>query len=133
MSRVREDAESDFSSGIPATGMERLWSLAGATNGNRWQMEDPRKRLNQAKTVATSCDQLPWDLDGKEGVDGSSPSEGFDEMPASGHRVLPPTATTEAPSQPPVSLDAPHEPRSTPAARESMSEMTVASSRPSRA
>jgi hypothetical protein len=26
VSREREGAESDFSSGIPATGMERLWS-----------------------------------------------------------------------------------------------------------
>jgi hypothetical protein len=77
VSREREGAESDFSSGISATGMERLWSLAGATSGNRWQIGRPRKRRNQAKTVATGCDQLPWDLDGKEGVDGSSPSEGF--------------------------------------------------------
>ncbi len=76
MSREREGAEPDLSSGIPATGMERLWSLAGATSGNRWQIGRPRKRRNQAKTVATGCDQLPWDLHGKEGVDGSSPSEG---------------------------------------------------------
>ncbi len=82
VSREREGAESDFSSGIPATGMERLWSLAGATSGNRWQIGRPRKRRNQAKTVATGCDRLPWDLDGKEGVDGSSPSEGFRKRPA---------------------------------------------------
>ena len=37
----------------------------------------PRKRLNQAKTVAAGCDQLPFEAHGKEGVDGSSPSEGF--------------------------------------------------------
>jgi hypothetical protein len=53
--------------------MERLWSLAVATSGNRWQMDGPRKRGNQAKTVA---------VDGKEGVDGSSPSEGFVKGPA---------------------------------------------------
>ena len=70
--------------GIPATGMERLWSLAGATSGNRWQIGRPRKRRNQAKTVATGCDQLPWDLDGKEGVDGSSPSEGSAKAPQTG-------------------------------------------------
>jgi hypothetical protein len=57
--------------------MERLWSLAGATGGNRWQMETLRKRRKQAKTVAVGCDPLPLNLDGKEGVDGSSPSEGF--------------------------------------------------------
>ena len=35
--------------------MERLWSQAGATGGNRSQMEAPRKRLNQAdrQPVAT--------------------------------------------------------------------------------
>jgi len=69
--------ESPFSSGIPATGMERLWSLAVATSGNRWQMHEPRNRLQQAKTVATGCDRLPIGAHGKEGVDGSSPSEGF--------------------------------------------------------
>ncbi len=57
--------------------MERLWSLAGATSGNRWQMRKPWKRLKQAETVAVDCDQLPQNLDGKEGVDGSSPSEGL--------------------------------------------------------
>jgi hypothetical protein len=38
--------------------MERLWSLAGATSGNRWQMHEPRKWLNKLKPlppVATSC------------------------------------------------------------------------------
>jgi hypothetical protein len=70
--------ESPFSSGIPATGMERLWSLvAVATSGNRWQMHEPRNRLQQAKTVATGCDRLPIGAHGKEGVDGSSPSEGL--------------------------------------------------------
>ncbi len=57
-------------------GMERLWSLAGATSGNRWQMHELQNLQEQAKTVATGCDQLPLKLDGKEGVDGSSPSEG---------------------------------------------------------
>jgi hypothetical protein len=33
---------------------------------NQWQnRKTPRKRRNQAKTVATGCGQLPWDLDGK--------------------------------------------------------------------
>ena len=68
--------------------MERLWSPAVATSGNRWQMREPRKRLEQAKTAATGCDQLPIGAHGKEGVDGSSPSEGFDKMPANGHFVV---------------------------------------------
>jgi hypothetical protein len=54
--------------------MERLWSRAVATGGNRSQMGPPRKRLKEARTVAVGCDRLP--RDGKEGVDGSSPSEG---------------------------------------------------------
>jgi hypothetical protein len=46
---------------------------------NQWQpvangtASKPRK---YAKTVATGCDRLPRDCHGKEGVDGSSPSEG---------------------------------------------------------
>ena len=35
------------------------------------------KRLEQAKTVAVGCDWLPIGAHGKEGVDGSSPSESF--------------------------------------------------------
>jgi hypothetical protein len=40
-----------------------------ATGGNRSQIARPRKRLNQAKTVAADCDQLPFEAHGKEGVD----------------------------------------------------------------
>ena len=72
-------------SGHRPTGMERLWSRAVATGGNRWQIERPRKRLKQAKTVADRCDQLPGLQNGKEGVDGSNPSEGFGKMPANWH------------------------------------------------
>src|SRR6266511_347045 len=61
--------------GSSAEVMERLWSPAVATGGNRWQVGRPRRRLKQAKTVAVGCD-------GKEGVDGSSPSEGFSFLPA---------------------------------------------------
>ncbi len=56
--------------------MERLWSLAGATGRNRWQMRRPRKLQKQAKTVAVGCHRLRPNLDGKE-VNGSSPLEGF--------------------------------------------------------
>ena len=42
---------------------------------NRWQSEEAQKRLKQAKSVVIACR-------GKEGVDGSSPSEGFREAPA---------------------------------------------------
>jgi len=47
--------------------MEHLWSRAGATGGNRWQMEKPKKRLKEAKTVAMGCDRLPFGAHGKEG------------------------------------------------------------------
>jgi hypothetical protein len=55
--------------------MERLWSRAVATSGNRWQMGPWRKGRNQVKTVALGCDRLPPGPHGREGVDGSSPSE----------------------------------------------------------
>jgi hypothetical protein len=57
--------------------MEPLWSPVVATGGNLSQIARPRKRLNQAKTVAAGCGQLPFEAHGKEGVDGSSPSEGL--------------------------------------------------------
>src|SRR5438874_2679529 len=46
---------------------------------NRWQSAANRlsaKRRKHAKTVAVGCDRLPETFHGKEGVDGSSPSEG---------------------------------------------------------
>jgi hypothetical protein len=46
---------------------------AVATGGNQWQMGEPRKRLGQAKAVATRCDRLPIGAHGKEGVDSVRP------------------------------------------------------------
>ena len=49
---------------------------------NRGQPVANRKASETAetgKTVAAGCHQLPQTFHGKEGVDGSSPSEGFDE------------------------------------------------------
>ena len=60
------------------------WSLYGAqrsqlvATGGKW--EGRRERLRQAKTVAVGCDQLPELFHGKEGVDGSSPSEGSEKL-----------------------------------------------------
>jgi hypothetical protein len=51
---------------------------------NQWQPVANRnaaKRLKQAKIVATGCDRLPIGAHGKEGVDGSSPSEGSAKVP----------------------------------------------------
>ena len=68
--------------------MEHLWSRAVATGGNRWQMGLPRKRLEQAKTVAMGCDQLPGPQNGKEGVDGFESVRGLCKMPANGHFLV---------------------------------------------
>ena len=56
--------------------MEPLWSPVVATIGNLWQIAQAREPRNQAKTVAVDCDRAPEKFHGKEGVDGSSPSEG---------------------------------------------------------
>jgi hypothetical protein len=64
--------------------MERLWSPAGATSGNQWQIALPRKAPKQAKSVAVRCEWLPRASNGKEGVDGSSPSEGSAKAPQTG-------------------------------------------------
>jgi hypothetical protein len=57
---------------------------------NQWQLVANGKaleRLKQAEIVATGCDQLRPGLDGKEGVDGSSPLEGYRLFPA--RRAIP--------------------------------------------
>src|SRR5712691_2370480 len=61
--------------------MEPLWSPVVATGRNPRQIGLLPKRLKQAKTVAAGCDQLPFGFHGKEGVDGSSPEEGFHDSP----------------------------------------------------
>ena len=60
-----------------------------ATDGNRWQMGASRKRLRKAKTVAVGCHRLPEEFHGKEGVDGSSPSEACTKALQMGILVLP--------------------------------------------
>src|SRR2546430_9668089 len=64
--------------------MEPLWSPVVATGGRRSQIEQARGPPKQAKTVAVGCDQLPFGAHGKEGVDGSSPSEGSAKAPQRG-------------------------------------------------
>src|SRR5437867_3990399 len=65
-----------------------LWSLYGAPwlppVANHGKAGYWPKRLKQAKTVAAGCDQLPFGFHGKEGVDGSSPSEGSAKAPEIG-------------------------------------------------
>jgi hypothetical protein len=64
--------------------MEPLWSPVVATGGNQWQTRHGRKGWKQAKSVATGCHRLPENIHGKEGVDGSSPSEGSAKAPEIG-------------------------------------------------
>jgi hypothetical protein len=64
--------------------MEPLWSPVVATSGNRRQIDEPRKPQNEAKSVATGCHRLLATFHGKEGVDGSSPSEGSAKAPQAG-------------------------------------------------
>ena len=46
-------------------------------NRSQWVANaHPETPRNQAETAAVSCDRLPETFHGKEGVDGSSPSEG---------------------------------------------------------
>jgi hypothetical protein len=61
--------------------MEPLWSPVVATGGNLSQTATPQKPRKHAKTFAAVCDRLPIGAHGKEGVDGSSPSEGSAKAP----------------------------------------------------
>jgi hypothetical protein len=56
--------------------MERLWKNEGAMGRKRFDRFKPRNRLNKPNLFATGCHRLPPKSHGKEGVDGSSPSEG---------------------------------------------------------
>src|SRR6266496_6012705 len=67
-----------------AEGVEHLWSQAGATGGNRSQMAPPRKRLKQADRQPVATHGNRFGAHGKEGVDGSSPSEGSAKAPLAG-------------------------------------------------
>jgi hypothetical protein len=54
---------------------------------NRWQPFANRnapETSEHAKTAAVGCDRSPIGAHGKEGVDGSSPSEGSAKAPQSG-------------------------------------------------
>src|SRR5438094_1811110 len=50
------------------------------STANRTGAEAPKT----SKTVAIRCDRLPREVHGKEGVDGSSPSEGSTKAPHNG-------------------------------------------------
>jgi hypothetical protein len=64
--------------------MEPLWSPVVAIGGNQRQNAQGRKAQKQGETVATGCYRLRETFHGKEGVDGSSPSEGSAKTPQTG-------------------------------------------------
>src|SRR5213079_737647 len=57
--------------------VEQLWSRAVAAERSPPQTLKTQNRRKQAETVAIGFAPSLEHLDGKEGVDGSSPSEGF--------------------------------------------------------
>jgi hypothetical protein len=61
--------------------VEHLWSQAGATCGNRSQMAQLRTGLKQADPQPAATHGNGSGAHGKEGVDGSSPSEGSAKAP----------------------------------------------------
>src|SRR5438552_1702446 len=73
--------------------MEPLWSPVVATHGNQRQIDGPPKPQKGAKSVASGCHQLRETFHGKEGVDGSSPSEGSAKAPHVGAFSFRPTCS----------------------------------------
>jgi hypothetical protein len=69
--------------------MEHLWSLAGATGGNRWQMRHPQKPLKQADPQPVATHGNRFAAHGKEAVDpliiGPRPVLGGLQRTADGH------------------------------------------------
>jgi hypothetical protein len=57
--------------------LDRLWKSEGAPGRKRFERLRPQNRLNKRRLAAAGCRPLPPNSHGKEGVDGSSPSEGF--------------------------------------------------------
>src|SRR6266508_6800308 len=78
--------------------IEHLWSLAVANSGNRVATGKAPKRLEQAKTVATGCDQLPIGaLRGRRSTPGSWLTQA--SVTWSPRRSVPPlTASAYAPT-----------------------------------
>jgi hypothetical protein len=77
---------------LAQAGMEHLWSQVGATGRTPSQTHPPRKRLTSPDRQTVSTPRNNEIFDGKEGVDGSSPSEGLYKCPANGHVALPAVA-----------------------------------------
>jgi hypothetical protein len=84
--------------------MERLWSLAGAT-GRKWECLE--NGSNKPIGNRSQPHGNGFGAHGKEGVDGSSPSEGFEELPANHSVGLSCLTTTVKRGQPRARADVP--------------------------
>jgi hypothetical protein len=74
--------------------MDPLWSPAVANAGKGSRLTDRRNRLRWPKLFAIVCHPSPWSRHGKEGVDGSSPSEGSAKAPHVGPFSFRPTCSS---------------------------------------
>src|SRR5207244_85943 len=94
--RSRRSCQPDASEGHlhADRSMEPLWSPVVATRGNQRQIDGPPKPQKRAKSVASGCDRLRATFHGKEGVDGSSPSEGSAKAPHVGAFLFSRTCTS---------------------------------------
>src|SRR2546421_992062 len=93
---IRKGPPSTSSAVVARSESARFWADWDGTvmeqrGRNRWQTfgsPKGRKWLDLARTVATGCHQLPFESHGKEGVDGSSPSEGSRKSPENAGLLL---------------------------------------------
>ena len=69
--------------------MEQLWNRGVQTVASVSNRGRAENGLDLTLTLATGCHLLPFGFHGKEGVDGSSPSEGSAKVPQSGAFFLP--------------------------------------------
>src|SRR6266851_8623918 len=61
--------------------MEHLWSPAGATGGNRWQIEHPQKPLKQADPQPVATHGNRFGAHGKECDEEGPPAESCSARP----------------------------------------------------
>jgi hypothetical protein len=73
-----------FAASIPESRMESLWSPGLATSGNQPQTKSPANRENKRNPLRPATTGCVRPFHGKEGVDGSSPSEGSAKAPQPG-------------------------------------------------
>src|SRR5436190_1874428 len=65
----------------PSSADGKVVEKRGGNGPQRVRAFQAPKRLNKPNLFPTGCHRLPSESHGKDGVDGSSPSEGFSEAP----------------------------------------------------